>query len=1052
VRNLLQQYEFWQPRARYKTLLDPTAEEVKKLCQGLRRSAKEERILLHYNGHGVPRPTRGGEIWCFNRQFTQYIPVAVVDVAAWIGTPILLIVDSSAAGNVYEVYHRIAESGAGDVLLLVACGAEEVLPMAPEMPADIFTACLTTPMEIAIRWHVYRAGPLLPAVTLEMAMGIPGRLGDRRTPLGELNWILTATTDTIAWTVLPRPLFKRLFRQDVLVASLFRNYLLAVRIMKSFRCTPSAYPPIPAAAVVGHELWPAWDQALDCLLAQHVDVTSGNVPGYEPCHFFAGQMDAFEVWIEQQGRSGAGPRTSLHLPIILQVLLSQVHRQRALGLMAKFASLGEWAVLDSLHVGVFPYLLKLLQSPAPEIRGPLLQLWLRILWYDGGAAVDLLKEDAFLYFVKVVVDGEANIGEITTAMACLARLVMCIEDGAMLMASRAERLPEVVRQRIINGSDDYEVVEWAMNLLAALGGMSNLNDVALLLTPIKAQLASPKPANRVAAIHLLGVLSVSASSDLDTAVELTYLLIKALEDCHPIARRELVISMSKLVACNPHKFILAAYALWASGNQGESVVAPGAGDSVRHPGLFTVVWKVLLVLALDPAIKVSSVASRLVDEVHIGFLFSRGESDAEVLFVQGERPVKSSDSQFSDFQVPDRPASTHDHKYVVTVGPTDIGGKTLEHHEKAKSEKSDKHVVTMTSAIPLISTCIDEALNRYLDSWALKDVMPSLATLAQIKKATLRDADETRRWHSSSASQRKFDQQVATRTGPAVNSVVFHPLHNQLILTDESGVTLWDWERKEESSISVEMVSSLRCVDWDPVKLVVGTADGIVRLYGDDTLELKSAWNVGPGDARDEPLLLEWSQPQRHLYSLFGGNNFSVFDAAQERFIRRMTLDSPASAICCGEEPVVTVGFRDGWIRRFDLRTAEPPLSIKAHTEGVLALRAPKNEAEFYSAGSTGEILLWDTRSATRVLRIDTRATLVGMDLQRESGVLAAAGSDATIRLYEGDAQLGSIKYHEGLFLAQRLGAITAIAFHPRRLLLAAAETEGLLSIYSPRF
>lgn len=33
---------------------------------------------------------------------------------------------------------------------------------------------------------------------------IPGRLNDRRTPLGELNWIFTAITDTIAWNSLPR--------------------------------------------------------------------------------------------------------------------------------------------------------------------------------------------------------------------------------------------------------------------------------------------------------------------------------------------------------------------------------------------------------------------------------------------------------------------------------------------------------------------------------------------------------------------------------------------------------------------------------------------------------------------------------------------------------------------------------------------------------------------------------------------------------------------------------------------------------------------------------
>ena len=76
--NLQKQYERWQPRARYKQTLDPTVEEVKKLCTSLRRNAKEERVLFHYNGHGVPKPTTNGEIWVFNRvciTFTRTAPL-----------------------------------------------------------------------------------------------------------------------------------------------------------------------------------------------------------------------------------------------------------------------------------------------------------------------------------------------------------------------------------------------------------------------------------------------------------------------------------------------------------------------------------------------------------------------------------------------------------------------------------------------------------------------------------------------------------------------------------------------------------------------------------------------------------------------------------------------------------------------------------------------------------------------------------------------------------------------------------------------------------------
>jgi regulator-associated protein of mTOR len=38
-------------------------------------------------------------------------------------------------------------------------------------------------------------------------------LTDRRTMLGELNWIFTAVTDTIAWNALSTETFQRLFRQ-----------------------------------------------------------------------------------------------------------------------------------------------------------------------------------------------------------------------------------------------------------------------------------------------------------------------------------------------------------------------------------------------------------------------------------------------------------------------------------------------------------------------------------------------------------------------------------------------------------------------------------------------------------------------------------------------------------------------------------------------------------------------------------------------------------------------------------------------------------------------
>ncbi|GJP47255.1 hypothetical protein CLOM_g6467, partial [Closterium sp. NIES-68] len=233
-KNLQAQYERWQPKARYKVQLDPTVEEVKKLCLTCRRNAKAERVLFHYNGHGVPKPTSNGEIWVFNKRPDW----ALAAPSSPVSSPTAAGREAAAASA------TSAAAGMRDRILLAACGPEEILPQPPDLPADLFTACLTTPIKIALRWFCGRS-LLRDTLDPEMIEKIPGRQSERKTALGELNWIFTAVTDTIAWNTLPAPLFQRLFRQDLLVASLFRNFLLAERVMRASGCTPVSYPRLP---------------------------------------------------------------------------------------------------------------------------------------------------------------------------------------------------------------------------------------------------------------------------------------------------------------------------------------------------------------------------------------------------------------------------------------------------------------------------------------------------------------------------------------------------------------------------------------------------------------------------------------------------------------------------------------------------------------------------------------------------------------------------------------------------------------------------------------
>lgn len=44
--------------------------------------------------------------------------------------------------------HAPAEDPMKESILLAACAANEMLPQNPDLPADVFTACLTTPIKV----------------------------------------------------------------------------------------------------------------------------------------------------------------------------------------------------------------------------------------------------------------------------------------------------------------------------------------------------------------------------------------------------------------------------------------------------------------------------------------------------------------------------------------------------------------------------------------------------------------------------------------------------------------------------------------------------------------------------------------------------------------------------------------------------------------------------------------------------------------------------------------------------------------------------------------
>ena len=144
-------------------------------------------------------------------------------------------------------------------------------------------------------------------------------------------------------------------------------------------------------------------------------VQPGAAP-YEYKHstFFEEQLSAFESWLEF--RSTDLDKPPEQLPVVLQGSLSHVHRVRALVLLSRYLDLGPRAVNLALSIGIFPYVLKLLQSPAQELKPVLVFIWARIMSVDAAnVRQELIRDNSFAYFIHILIPNtpdEIGIGTI----------------------------------------------------------------------------------------------------------------------------------------------------------------------------------------------------------------------------------------------------------------------------------------------------------------------------------------------------------------------------------------------------------------------------------------------------------------------------------------------------------------------------------------------------------------------------------------------------------------------------------------------------------------
>ncbi|THU65455.1 hypothetical protein C4D60_Mb05t03810 [Musa balbisiana] len=1116
------QYERWQPRARYKLQLDPTVEEVKKLCNTCRKYARSERVLFHYNGHGVPKPTSNGEIWVFNKSYTQYIPLPISELDSWLKSPSIYVFDCSAAGMIIsaflEVHDRIRQS-------------------------------------LRVQFKKFCSRSLFHgSLTHSLIDQIPGRQNDRKTLLGELNWIFIAVTDTIAWNVLPHDLFQSLFRQDLLVASLFRNFLLAERIMRAANCSPVSYPLLPPTHQ--HHMWDAWDMAAEICLSKLPQLIADPNAEFQPSPFFTEQLTAFEVWLDHGSEHKKPPE---QLPIVLQVLLSQSHRFRALVLLGRFLDMGAWAVDLALSVGIFPYVLKLLQTTAMELRQILVFIWTKILALDKSCQVDLVKDGGHAYFIRFLDSMDAYPEQRAMAAFVLAVVVdghrqgqeACIQANLIHVCLKHLQLANPC-----DGQTEPLLLQWLCLCLgklwedypeAQITGMQAGGPATI--APL---LSEPQPEVRAAAAFALGTLidvgSVSfgdghgGDEDYDddekikSELNIVRNLLQAAGDGSPLVRAEVTVALARFAfGHNKHLKSIAAEYLkpqsnsllsslpslanvnnfggycpsqlmqvgstissrigpvlrsssdsTAAGRDGRistsSPIAstgmmhgsPQSDDSSHHSdsgiliketttngiincsrsrtldsALYSQFILAMCNIAKDPSPRVANLGRRTLSIIGIELVVARTARFGGGAIHQGD---SSAPSQYSNLSGLARSSSWFDfnagHLSMTFRTPPVSPPKQnyLTGLRRVCSLEFRPHQINSPDtglADPLIGAVgSSESSERSLlpqstvYNWSCVHFSRPLLAGTDDSEETVARREERERMALDANC--KLGNQIAswdTKYETGTKAALLLPFSPFVVAADENEqIRVWNYEEATLLNCFDNRESSDRGISKLCLVNELDDSDGNVCFWKNYTMKGK------------QKLVTAFSAMQGHRAAVRGIN--VVVDWQQQSGYLS------ASQVHWGH---LAAGFVDGSVRIFDIRAPEMPVcTARPHTQRVervvgVGFQPGIDPTKIVSASQAGDIQFLDIRNQTEpYLTIDAhRGSLTALAIHRHAPIIASGSAKQIVKVFSlRGEQLSIIRYYP-TFMAQRIGSVSCLTFHPYKVLLAAGAADACVSIYA---
>lgn len=530
---------------------------------------------------------------------SRYIPILLFDMLTWAGASTCYVWDCQHAGR----FIRAALTEAEDIdtqlraaavqnpsvaaihpavysrkqIHFAACGAHETLPRVTGMPDDLFTACLITPLRIALLHHnlqtfplttrdstrqVQRSNGYMTALLNYMSQDLKDRLW------GELQAIL----HTIAWQSLDGPTYQMLFGSSGDVVSAFASgFLLAQRVMGAYRANPESIPAIPSST--SHSLWTTWDLILDNLFEQlppYFEEEGDQTRWEKDLKLVSFMEDQLASMLDSDGPLfaadvGTTSRTGLsRLPIICQAAMTpKFHHRACRALDHCLRDLDMRGLTHAIQGGALSIAAQLLSLDDDQLAPQMVSIWSSLVRHEqcvaslaaaGRTAERLTSVPSVRFFLDALEKNLKLEDDMPVQRRAICQTAAVLSTIANYVSGR--EAPRFVKRTLQLGAEmlahEQDLVrQWGALMIAEVMGSIRYaeEDLGGTMATLKKRLLemtdSANVETRGTAIHALAQWVSTETAleilDLRSAMELVQTILpKALMEGSDVVRREII--------------------------------------------------------------------------------------------------------------------------------------------------------------------------------------------------------------------------------------------------------------------------------------------------------------------------------------------------------------------------------------------------------------------------------------------------------------------------------------------------------------------------------